>query len=172
MEIRLGQAEDFSDIRLFYNRLASYMEGSKLDIFWRPGEYPSDSMIIDSLYNEDLILIEDERGIIAACIVNSRFDASYGKIDWPSHISERYADAIHVFGVHPFARNEGYAHKLMWCACEYSKVSDRKAIRIDVPATNKQAIRLCLSFGFQTAYTLPQQFGSNTVYFHLMERVF
>ena len=169
VNIRLGRAEDYSDIRLFYNRVAANMEGSRLDAHWRVGEYPSDTYLIDSLYNDDLILIEDERGIIASTIVNNRFDPAYSIVDWPSHIADRYADSIHVFGVHPFARNQGHAHRLLWCAIQYSQVSGQRAVRVDVPAANKQAIKICLNFGFQTAYTVPQHFGSDVVYFHLME---
>lgn len=172
MNVRLAEAKDFSDLRLFYNRVASYMEDTRIDIFWRPNEYPSDDFLVDSIYHEDIILIEDERGIVASTIVNNIFDQAYGDVQWPSQIPSEHADAIHAFCVHPFARKEGLGHQLLWCACEYARNSGQEAIRAAVPGENKQALRLALSGGFNTTYTVSRHQAGKVLYFHLMERIF
>ena len=88
MQIRTATQADHPNVMVFYDAMnAEIGRQAFLHIQYRGG-FPPNDMIVSAIDNKELFVGEEDGRIVAACIMNSKANASYKAVQWRSDAPE------------------------------------------------------------------------------------
>lgn len=149
-----AKKEDFERIRYFYFDIIDDMKNTKYQPGWEKDVYPSKKYLMDSILNGELYIKIENDEVIAAMIVNNKYEPGYDEINWDIQASDEELLIIHTLGISFKHQGKGIAKDLLGFVKEKGRMENKKAIRLDVLASNTPAHRLYKSKGFKSFETI------------------
>lgn len=149
MKFQKAAAEEFPFIRAFYWNLIDAMQEQSDRIGWKKGIYPSDSFLKESLADETLFTLKNDRTLCACVILNHACDEGYAGAAWSRDLSEKDVLIPHALVVSPAMQGTGVGRALMNEVLHYAAAQKAQAIRLDILAGNTAAERLYRRCGFR-----------------------
>ena len=125
--------------------------------------YPTEAILRDDLRQEQLYVLENEAGIVAAVVLNEACDPAYHTIAWqfpgPWVI-------VHRLCVTPRAQGQGVGRTLMAAVEDWARTRGYSAIRLDAFSLNPHALRMYDRLGYVKRGEAVWRKGM----FHLLEK--
>lgn len=156
MEFYKADKNDFGLIRDFYWDLIDGIEDRQQEVGWIKGVYPSDEMLKEALFKEELyLLIKDDAGnlseesILAAVILNSDHNEGYEGISWNVDCDHSEVMIPHALGVAADVQGKGVGKRLVNEMIRLARQEGKKAVRLDILGRNHIAEKLYTGAGFE-----------------------
>lgn len=158
MQVRLATQDEFQEIQAFYWQIIDLMKNYEYEIKWKKGVYPSDEMIQTSIRRRELYVLELDKEIAGAMILNHEGNESYEQCHWSVSADEDHILVIHALGIHPVYQGMGYGRVLVDEAIRIAKEQKQAALRLDVLEGNTPAEDLYRNAGFIYQCALPMYY--------------
>lgn len=148
-------SNEFESIRAFYWDLIDSMrqDGKGDNIGWKKGIYPTDEFLKDSLADGTLFTLKDENELCGCVILNSTANEGYNGIKWSKALADSEILIPHALAVTPHRQGQGIGKCFMAKIFDFARESGKKAMRLDILATNTAAEKLYTSVGFRFVET-------------------
>lgn len=138
----------FPEIRDFYWRLIDDMASVNDRIGWKKGIYPSDDFLIESLKKGELYSLRENGVILGTVILNSDSNEGYKGLPWSRDFASHDILVPHGLAVSPRVQNRGIGRRLVGHVLDEARAEGKKAVRLDILGTNRQAEALYRLAGF------------------------
>ena len=175
LEIRAAGPEEYEAVRDFYYRLTDEMEHTRFAPGWKKDVYPAQDFLKESLQNGELYAgwwngtfphygashavpeaaVPDAQ-IVAAMIVNHRYNEGYRGIRWAVDVPDGELGVIHALGVLPAFSGRHVAAHMAQYALDLARTRRQKVLRLDLLKGNLPAERASLKVGFAYVDTVRQ----------------
>ena len=149
MIIEKAVIDDLEEIMKFYDMMC--IELGKADFLpsGNKGGFPSEEMLKDSIFSENLFVGRENGIIMAAYIMNNISDPAYKNINWQTDAPDSKVSILHALRVSPLYAGRGYASALLKHAAETASARGQKAIRLDCIEGNTVPHKMYASNGFK-----------------------
>lgn len=141
----------FEAIRAFYwDLIDSMRQNGKGDtIGWKKGIYPTDEFLKESLASGTLFTLTDENELCGCVILNSAANEGYEGVKWSKTFADSAILISHALAVTPHRQGQGIGKCFMAKIIDFARENGKKALRLDILATNTAAEKLYTSVGFR-----------------------
>ena len=154
LEIRIAKENEYELVKAFYYSLIDALQDAEYTPGWKKGIYPSDDYLMDSICQNELFIMTEDAGILAAMIVSHEYNESYEKAKWPTDAKPEEITVVHALGVHSDFLKMGMAKEMVAKVISLARQQGQKAIRLDVLVGNTPAELLYTHMGFQYVDTI------------------
>lgn len=144
-----AREDEFALIKDFYWNLIDLLGGQKDRMGWKKGIYPTDSFLQESLSREELFTFKNDNLLYGSVILNNRCNEGYAGIPWSLPCNDEEILIPHALAVSPEQQGNGIGKKLVEEILKYARAENKKAVRLDVLATNIIAEKLYTKCGFR-----------------------
>lgn len=142
--------QDREKVITFYDDIIEQQQYDDYSPLWTRGIYPSDDDIDAFIRDNCLLLVKDGDRITAAAVLIDHEEEMYLDVSWKGKFKEDQISVVHLLGVHPDYRRQGYSDELIDYLLKTASEKS-KAIHLDVVEGNLPAERLYLKHGFTYA---------------------
>ena len=113
MIIEKAVIDDLEEIMKFYDMMC--IELGKADFLpsGNKGGFPSEEMLKDSIFSENLFVGRENGIIMAAYIMNNTSDPAYKNINWQTDAPDSKVSILHALRVSPLYAGRGCASALL-----------------------------------------------------------
>lgn len=148
MLVRPARPQELDAVESLYGEVIDAMIGTPFDIMWRRGEHPSRSMLEGAASAGELLVAEDESGLVGSVVLNALQAQGYERVPWPCAAAPAEVRVVHALAAHPRARGKGVGAALLGACLDRARGKGAHALRFDVVPTNEPAIALYRRLGF------------------------
>lgn len=149
LNIRAARTDEYERVKEFYHDVIRGFQDAEYDPQWEIGIYPTDEHLYTSIEKQELYVGFVGEGMVAAMVLNHRFNEGYNHVQWLIDVKQEDVMVIHLLCVHPRVRKRNLAKQMVLWALEFSKSQFKKTVRLDVLKGNVPAENLYPSLGFQ-----------------------
>jgi len=154
MQFRLAKSNELEMVKNFYYKLIDDMQDSPYHPMWAKDIYPSESMLKDAVFKQELYILTEENVIIGSMILNSECIDGYASVPWQINASANEVAIIHAFGVTPEKHGTGCAKIMVDEALKIAASNGIKAVRLDALKHNIPAQKFYSKAGFTHVATV------------------
>lgn len=155
MIIRKAEARDLDAIESIYNKILLKEEEGEVTTGWERGIYPKRETAEAALKKEEIFVIEDERELVGAGIINKEQVDVYEKTKWKFAAKDSEVMVLHTLVIDPEKSGRGYGKKFVDFYEDYARENGCKYLRMDTNERNKPARSLYTKLGFNEIDCLP-----------------
>lgn len=160
MILRKAEARDLDAIESIYNKILSKEEESgKVTTGWERGIYPRRETAEAALKKEEIFVIEDERELVGAGIINKEQVDVYAKAKWKFAAKDSEVMVLHTLVINPDKSGRGYGKRFVDFYEDYAREKGCKYLRMDTNVKNKPARSLYKKLGYEEIDCLPCLFN-------------
>lgn len=160
MIIRRATPSDLDAIESIYNKIFSKEEESgKVTTGWERGIYPRRETAEAALKKEEIFVIEDERELVGAGIINKEQVDVYAKAKWKFAAKDSEVMVLHTLVINPDKSGRGYGKRFVDFYEDYARENGCKYLRMDTNERNKAARSLYTKLDFNEIDCLPCVFN-------------
>ena len=153
MTFESAHPDDFDEIQNLYWDLIDKSKDEPSFPDWKKGEHPSSDFLMQSITNNQLLILRDA-GIIKACaIVNSISNKEYANVSWQVKEKGNNVWILHALAIRFEYRGMGLGTLLVKHILLYAKSKNIEAIHLDVIDKNTLADKLYIRAGFKYVST-------------------
>lgn len=170
--IRPARPDELDAVWDLYGRVAADMEGTPLDVWWRPGLHPTRARLARAARSGDLVAaFPDGAGRPAgAFVLDGEQGADYGRIPWGVDAGEGEVQVVHLLCTAPGCRGRSLGRDLVLDAAARALARGARALRLDAFSNNGPAVALYRSCGFADRGVFDIRVGGGLEHAsHLME---
>lgn len=161
MELYQAQKHDFARIVHFYQNVIGKTIGMSDFCRWSYGIYPTDDLLMEHIQQGDMYLAEQNGEILSALVLLPYQEENFTwDIPWGAALADDEVATVHLLCVNPQVQRQGIASQTMEAAIGMARDMGKKAVRLDAPACNLPARRLCTSLGFTEFETVCWDFSN------------
>jgi ribosomal protein S18 acetylase RimI-like enzyme len=125
------------------------MEHAEYHPGWIKNVYPTQAFIRDSLANGELFIGLADGGIASAMAINQSSVEEYSNAVWHVDAAPHEVFVLHALGVSANLQGKGIGKRMVAHFISRCREKGAKALRLDVLGSNKPAMRLYESMGFE-----------------------
>lgn len=161
MELYQAQKYDFGRIALFYQDVIGKTAGMSDVCRWTYGIYPTGDLLMEHIQQGDMYLAEQDGVTLSALVLLPYQEENFTwDIPWGASLADDEAATVHLLCVNPQVQRQGIGSRTMEAAIRLARHMGKKAVRLDVLASNLPARRLCASLGFTEVETVRWDFSN------------
>lgn len=149
MTFQKAEINEFHLIKQFYWDLIDAMWEQNDTIGWKKGIYPTDLFLKRSLSRGELFALKESGRLSASVILNSDYNEGYEGVPWSLDCKKEEVLIPHALAVSAQLQGRGLGKKLVEEILKYAYAEKKRAIRLDILATNTAAEKLYTACGFQ-----------------------
>ena len=159
MIIRKAEARDLDAIESIYNKILLKEEEGEVTTGWERGIYPRRETAEAALKKEEIFVIEDERELVGAGIINKEQVDVYAKAKWKFAAKDSEVMVLHTLVINPDKSGRGYGKRFVDFYEDYARENGCKYLRMDTNERNKAARSLYTKLDFNEIDCLPCVFN-------------
>lgn len=150
MIIRKATKQDIDSIEKIYEAIHDEEEKGPAVIGWIRNIYPTRKTAEDGLERGDLFVLEEEKTVVAAAIINQIQVEEYRYAEWKHSVKdEEDIMVLHALVVDPHRKGKGYGKAFVAFYENYAKQHYCVALRMDTNARNTKARNLYHRLGYE-----------------------
>ena len=149
MELIKATENDFDRLTEFYRDVIEHTENMDIYAKWIYGQHPTDEMIMRYINEGTMYFCEKDSSIISAVAVTPYQGEDYHNTEWSVSAADNEVSVVHILCVDSKLQKKGLARKIMGLVIEMSKITGKKAVRLDALSCNTPAHCLYSSLGFE-----------------------
>ena len=146
--MQLVLADDFDEVREKYVQVIGNTKDMNVHARWIYGQHPTDEMIKSYIDRQEMYLFMDDRNIAGMVAVTMYQGEDYHNICWEQNLKDDEVASLHILAVTPEYQGKGISKEMMAKIISLAKENGRKAIRLDVLASNVPARHMYEKMGF------------------------
>ena len=139
---------DFERLTRFYRHAVSETKNMEFYARWIYGLHPTDKMILGYIKSGNMFFSEMDGNIAVAVAAVPCQKKEYHDVPWKLDLADDEVCVVHILCVAPEFQKNGLAARTMRDVIEMSRLSGKKAVRLDALKCNTPARRLYESLGF------------------------
>lgn len=151
MVIRRALLSDIEAIARIYSDVHTAEENGTLAIGWDRNVYPTRETARSAIENSEMFVMEVDRQIVAAAIINNQQLPAYSGCDWLFRASDSEVCVLHTLVVDPNRTGKGYGTSFVGFYEDYAREHGFKVLRIDTQEKNSTARKFYAALGFREA---------------------
>lgn len=159
MILRKAEARDLDAIESIYNKILLKEEEGEVTTGWERGIYPRRETAEAALKKEEIFVIEDERELVGAGIINKEQVDVYAKAKWKFAAKDSEVMVLHTLVINPDKSGRGYGKRFVDFYEDYAREKGCKYLRMDTNVKNKPARSLYKKLGYEEIDCLPCLFN-------------
>ena len=146
--MQLVLAGDFAMVREKYIEVIKHTRDMNIHARWVYGQHPTDAMIRDYIDRQEMYLYMDEQNIAGMIAVTMYQGEDYHEILWNQNLKDDEVASLHILAVAPEYQGKGISKNMLEEIISLVKEKGKKALRLDVLASNAPAQRMYERLGF------------------------
>lgn len=146
--MKLILSDDFALVREKYIEVIEHTKDMNIHARWIYGKHPTDAMIQSYIDRQEMYLFMDGQNIAGMIAVTMYQSEAYHEIRWSQNLEDDELACLHILAVTPAYQGKGVSKKMMAEIISMVKENGKKAIRLDVLASNIPARRMYERLGF------------------------
>ncbi len=157
--IRKADEKDLNSIEMIYDRIHDAEESGKLTTEWIRGIYPVRCTAQEAIRREDMYVLEKEKRVLAAAIINRVQGDIYAQGSWKFPAESEKVCVLHTLAVLPEEAGKGYGQAMIRFYESLAEKTGCTELRLDTNEKNLAARTLYQKMGYQEAGILPTVFN-------------
>lgn len=147
--MQLVLADDFAAVREKYIEVIEHTKDMSIHARWIYGKHPTDAMIQAYIDRQEMYLFMDGQNVAGMIAVTMYQGEDYHEIPWSQNLKDDEAASLHILAVVPEYQGKGISKKMMEEIILLVRKNGKKALRLDVLASNVPAQRMYERLGFE-----------------------
>ena len=157
--IRKAEWSDLPGVTEIYEAIHEEEERGSLTTGWLRGVYPVPATAEAALRREDLFVMEEDRRILGAAIINAVQVDVYAQAPWRFEAPAEEVCVLHTLVVSPDQSGRGLGKAFVAFYENYAREQGCRVLRIDTNARNERARAMYRKLGYREAATVPTVFN-------------
>ena len=159
MEIRKAVSADISSVALIYDAIHTEEEAGRAVIGWVRGVYPTRMTVEAALARGDLFVMEEDKQIVGAAIINQSQCDGYETAKWQYPAEDQEIMVLHTLVIAPRAARKGYGRAFVNFYEEYARAAGCCFLRMDTNERNARARAMYEALGYREIGVIPTVFN-------------
>lgn len=140
--MQLVLADDLATVRENYIEVIEHTKDMNIHARWIYGLHPTDSMIQSYIDRQEMYLFMDGKNIAGMIAVTMYQGEDYHEVLWSQDLKDDEVACLHILAVPPAYQGKGVSKKMMAEIISFINENGKKALRLDVLASNTPARRM------------------------------
>ncbi|MBO4360349.1 MAG: GNAT family N-acetyltransferase [Eubacteriaceae bacterium] len=141
-------ADDAETVKDSYRDVTENTPGIEHTARWVYGKHPTDGLIDEYVKNGELYLLTEEGRILGMTALVMHQGDDYADVPWGTALEADQAATLHLLAVCPSYQRSGLGYDILRKAEELSVLKGKKALRLDVLASNVPARHMYEKAGY------------------------
>ena len=146
--MQLILAGDFAMAREKYIEVINHTRDMNIHARWVYGQHPTDTMIQAYIDRREMYLFMDEQNVAGMIAVTMYQGEDYHEIPWSQNLKDDEVASLHILAVTPEYQGKGISKTMLEEIISLVREKGKKALRLDVLASNTPAQRMYERLGF------------------------
>lgn len=146
--MQLILTDDLVMVREKYREVIELTKDMDIHARWIYGKHPTDPMLQDYIDRQEMYFFMDGKNVAGMIAVTMYQSEGYHEICWSQNLEDNEVACLHILAVTPAYQGKGVSKKMMAEIISMVKENGKKAIRLDVLASNIPARRMYERLGF------------------------
>lgn len=146
--MQLILAGDFAMVREKYIEVINHTRDMNIHARWVYGQHPTDAMIQSYIDRQEMYLFMDEQNVAGMIAVTMYQGEDYHEIPWRQNLKDDEVASLHILAVTPEYQGKGISKNMLEEIISLVREKGKKALRLDVLASNTPAQRMYERLGF------------------------
>ena len=147
--IRLAKEREIDQIEEIYAAINENEERGISTIGWNRSIYPTRKTAWDAWKRNDLFVLEEQRRIVAAAIINQMQVPEYAACEWEYQAKDTEVMVLHTLVVDPRMKSRGYGSRMVHFYEAYALEQKCLYLRMDTQVQNQAARQLYAKLGYK-----------------------
>lgn len=147
-KMNLVQANDLETVRARYISVIENTTDIEKHARWAYGRHPTDEGLRSYIENGEMYLLMDQDNIAGMVVIVMHQESDYEAVSWSEMLENDQVATLHLLAVCPEYRGRSLGLTILRLANELAKEKGKKAMRLDVLASNLPARRMYEKAGF------------------------
>ena len=157
--IRRAMIFDLPGVEKIYGEIHDAEEAGVITTGWLRGIYPVRSTAEAALQRGDLFVMEDEKGLCGAALINQLQVDVYADAPWEYRVPDDQVCVLHTLVISPKRRGRGLGTQFVGFYEDYAREHGWTELRIDTNARNAGARSLYQKLGYREIAVVPTVFN-------------